>query len=146
MLVVMMSLSFIVMVVPWFLVALVVLAVIFLFFSRIFRCALRDLKRLENVSRSPIYSHVTASISGLSTLRAFKKESAFSYRFGFSYMNGMRTHLTLLLFQIYAFVWWKLFRVLPVHVQHALAGSQARFHSRYVKQDDPSKLLLISLL
>lgn len=76
----MVSLSFIMMVVPWFMIALVILAVIFVFFSRMFRCALRDLKRLENVSRSPIYSHVTASISGLSTLRAFKKENDFVYR------------------------------------------------------------------
>lgn len=77
MLVVTVSIVFISMVVPWFLIALALLAVIFVMFSRIFRCALRDLKRLENVSRSPIYSHVTASISGLNTIHAFGKERDF---------------------------------------------------------------------
>ena len=50
------SIGLIVFVFPWFLVALVLFAALFLFFSRIFRCAIRDLKRLENTSRSPIYS------------------------------------------------------------------------------------------
>lgn len=77
MLVVSMSITFIAMVVPWFLIALLLLAVIFILVSRTFRCALRDLKRLENVSRSPIYSHVTASVSGLNTIHAFGKERAF---------------------------------------------------------------------
>ena len=77
MLVVTVSIVFIAMVVPWFLVALVILAFIFALFSRVFRCALRDLKRLENVSRSPIFSHVTASVSGLDTIHAFGKEQDF---------------------------------------------------------------------
>ncbi|KAI9560845.1 ABC protein [Daphnia sinensis] len=81
MLVVSMSITFIAMVVPWFLIALLLLAVIFILVSRTFRCALRDLKRLENVSRSPIYSHVTASVSGLNTIHAFGKERAFVSKF-----------------------------------------------------------------
>lgn len=80
MLVVTVSIVFIAMVVPWFLIALVILAFIFVLFSRIFRCALRDLKRLENISRSPIYSHVTASISGLNTIHAFGKEREFVFK------------------------------------------------------------------
>lgn len=77
MLVVTMSMVFIAMVVPWFLIGLFLLAIFFVLISRVFRCALRDLKRLENVSRSPIYSHVTASISGLNTIHAFGKEKEF---------------------------------------------------------------------
>jgi ATP-binding cassette subfamily C (CFTR/MRP) protein 5 len=76
-LVVTMSMVFIAMIIPWFLIALFLLAIAFILISRIFRCALRDLKRLENVSRSPIYSHVTASISGLNTIHAFGKERDF---------------------------------------------------------------------
>ncbi|XP_046652903.1 ATP-binding cassette sub-family C member 5-like [Daphnia pulicaria] len=81
MLVVTMSMVFIAMVVPWFLIALLLLAIFFVLISRVFRCALRDLKRLENVSRSPIYSHVTASISGLNTIHAFGKEREFVSKF-----------------------------------------------------------------
>ncbi len=65
------------MAIPWFLVALVVLALIFAMYSRVFRKALRDLTRLEHVSRSPIYSHVDASINGLSTVLAFGKQRHF---------------------------------------------------------------------
>jgi ABC-type multidrug transport system fused ATPase/permease subunit len=69
------SIIFIAIVAPWFLIAIGLLAVIFVLLSRVFRCGLRDLlKRLDNVSRSSIYSHVAATIRGLDTIRAFGKE------------------------------------------------------------------------
>ncbi|XP_057372866.1 ATP-binding cassette sub-family C member 5-like [Daphnia carinata] len=76
-LVVIMSIFFVVLAVPWFLVALVVLSFIFSLYSRVFRRGLRDLTRLEHVSRSPIYSHVDATINGLSTVHAFGKQRHF---------------------------------------------------------------------
>ena len=76
-LIVIMSIVFVVMAVPWFLVALVALILIFALYSRVFRRGLRDLTRLEHVSRSPIYSHVDASINGLSTAHAFGKQRHF---------------------------------------------------------------------
>ncbi|XP_046462037.1 ATP-binding cassette sub-family C member 5-like isoform X1 [Daphnia pulex] len=76
-LIVIMSIVFVVMAVPWFLVALVALTLIFAMYSRVFRRGLRDLTRLEHVSRSPIYSHVDASINGLSTVHAFGKQRHF---------------------------------------------------------------------
>ncbi|KAF6033703.1 ABCC5 [Bugula neritina] len=33
--------------------------------------------RIENVTKSPVLSHITASINGLSTIKAYKKEEAF---------------------------------------------------------------------
>lgn len=71
------SIIFIVSIVPWFAIALVPLAAAFALFTRVFRGALRDLKRLENVSRSPIYSHVATTVTGLSTVHAFRKEREF---------------------------------------------------------------------
>lgn len=35
------------------------------------------MKRLENVSRSPIFSSVAATVQGLSTIHAFGKENDF---------------------------------------------------------------------
>ncbi|XP_071949620.1 ATP-binding cassette sub-family C member 5-like [Antedon mediterranea] len=42
---------------------------------------LRDLKRLENVSRSPFLSQLTATIQGIQTMRAYSKETYFIERF-----------------------------------------------------------------
>jgi ABC-type multidrug transport system fused ATPase/permease subunit len=68
------SVILIAIVAPWFLIAVFILAVVLVLLSRVFRCGLRDLKRLDNVSRSSIYSHVAATISGLDPIRAFEKE------------------------------------------------------------------------
>lgn len=42
-----------------------------------YRISMRDLKRLENMSRSPVFSFITATTQGLNTIRAFNKEQEF---------------------------------------------------------------------
>jgi ATP-binding cassette subfamily C (CFTR/MRP) protein 1 len=37
----------------------------------------RELKRLDNVSRSPIYTWFSETLAGLSTIRAFRQQSVF---------------------------------------------------------------------
>lgn len=51
-----------------------------IFFSYLHRIGMRDLKRMECVSRSPVLSFVTTSIQGLSTIHAFQKEKNFIYK------------------------------------------------------------------
>lgn len=66
---------------PWFLLALLVFAIFFTLIYQMFRGAMRDLKRFENTSRSPKFSHVSASAHGILTIRAFMKQSEFIKKF-----------------------------------------------------------------
>ncbi|XP_017062180.1 probable multidrug resistance-associated protein lethal(2)03659 [Drosophila ficusphila] len=55
---------------PYYLILTLVLAVIFYYIREFYLKTSRDVKRLEAVARSPIYSHLGATISGLPTIRA----------------------------------------------------------------------------
>ncbi|XP_017474879.1 PREDICTED: probable multidrug resistance-associated protein lethal(2)03659 [Rhagoletis zephyria] len=55
----------------WNLLTTVVLAIIFYLLRTFYLQTSRDVKRIEAITRSPIYSHLGASLSGLPTIRAF---------------------------------------------------------------------------
>uniref|UniRef100_A0A182P629 Uncharacterized protein n=1 Tax=Anopheles epiroticus TaxID=199890 RepID=A0A182P629_9DIPT len=56
---------------PLFLVPLAVLGVVFWFVRRIYLKTSKNIKRLEGITRSPVFSHLSASLAGLPTIRAF---------------------------------------------------------------------------
>ena len=56
---------------PWFGLGMIPLAVIFFLIGSYFRRSIREMKRIEAVSRSPIYSSFTEALNGVSTIRAF---------------------------------------------------------------------------
>lgn len=62
---------------PWFAIALVPLGAFYLYIQHYYRLTSRELKRLSSISLSPIYAHFTESLSGLSTIRAFRKQDIF---------------------------------------------------------------------
>lgn len=59
----------------------IILAIIFVFIRRFFIATARDIKRLDGVTRSPVFSHLSTSLYGLATIRAFRCQRSFEIAF-----------------------------------------------------------------
>uniref|UniRef100_A0A8C2BR81 ATP-binding cassette, sub-family C (CFTR/MRP), member 12 n=1 Tax=Cyprinus carpio TaxID=7962 RepID=A0A8C2BR81_CYPCA len=62
---------------PYLLIAVGVLAIIFATILYVFQRSIRQMKRMENVSRSPWISLTTSTIQGLSTIHAYDKRKQY---------------------------------------------------------------------
>ena len=69
---------------PWVILPTLVLGVVFVRLRNFYMATSRDIKRLEGISRSPVFSQLSTSLQGLTTIRAFKAEpllrSEFDYQ------------------------------------------------------------------
>ena len=72
----------IVVITPYFAVALPFLGYLYIRAMNYFRQVSRETKRLESVARSPVYSQFSETLGGLSTIRAYGKSSKFIQSFG----------------------------------------------------------------
>ncbi|XP_005374166.1 PREDICTED: multidrug resistance-associated protein 4 isoform X2 [Chinchilla lanigera] len=61
-------------VIPWMAIPMIPLAIIFFILRRYFLETSRDVKRLESTTRSPVFSHLSSSLQGLWTIRAYRAE------------------------------------------------------------------------
>ncbi|XP_042350397.1 ATP-binding cassette sub-family C member 4-like [Plectropomus leopardus] len=68
-------------IIPWILIPVAPLLAVFLFLRCYFLETSRDIKRLESTTRSPVFSHLSSSLQGLSTIRAFKVQQRFQQMF-----------------------------------------------------------------
>ncbi|CAJ1067622.1 canalicular multispecific organic anion transporter 1 [Xyrichtys novacula] len=62
---------------PFFTIIIIPLAVVYFFVQRFYVATSRQLRRLDSVSRSPIYSHFSETVSGLSVIRAYGHQERF---------------------------------------------------------------------
>eukprot|EP00039_Didymoeca_costata_P001605 m.53694 g.53694 ORF g.53694 m.53694 type:complete len:1509 (-) comp10879_c0_seq1:1965-6491(-) len=62
---------------PLFLVAVIPLGFLYYFIQKYYIATSRQLKRLESVSRSPIYAHFSETLSGVATIKAYGVQQLF---------------------------------------------------------------------
>ncbi|KAH6849996.1 ABC transporter type 1, transmembrane domain-containing protein [Chaetomium sp. MPI-CAGE-AT-0009] len=63
--------------VPPFTALIVPLGLMYIWIQRYYLRSSRELKRLDSVSRSPIYAHFQESLGGISTIRAYRQQDRF---------------------------------------------------------------------
>ncbi|VEN61103.1 unnamed protein product [Callosobruchus maculatus] len=70
----------------WITIPTIVILVIFYMLRTVFLQTSRNLKRIESITRSPVFTHLSASLQGLTTIRALKAEDALTKEFD-NYQN-----------------------------------------------------------
>lgn len=60
----------------YFIIPTVIMGFVLYGFRYIYISTSRNIKRVESISRSPIFAHTNATLQGLSTIRAFKAEES----------------------------------------------------------------------
>src|SRR6266536_4563023 len=63
---------------PVFIALIVPLSGVYYWVQRYYLRTSRELKRLDSVSRSPIYTHFQESLGGITTIRAYRQQKRFS--------------------------------------------------------------------
>uniref|UniRef100_A0A8C4NL06 ABC-type glutathione-S-conjugate transporter n=1 Tax=Eptatretus burgeri TaxID=7764 RepID=A0A8C4NL06_EPTBU len=79
---------------PIFGLVMLPMAVLFFFVQRFYVASSRQLKRLESVSRSPIYSHFSETVMGASVIRAYGEQACFVGRNDFLVDDNHRSYYT----------------------------------------------------
>ncbi|XP_019895246.1 ATP-binding cassette sub-family C member Sur isoform X2 [Musca domestica] len=63
---------------PWFLVVTVPVCLAYYVIQKFYRCSSRELQRIENATNTPVISHLSETIQGVTTIRAYNQESRFT--------------------------------------------------------------------
>ncbi|KAF9523137.1 ABC transporter [Crepidotus variabilis] len=64
-------------VLPWFLIGVFSILIVYYYAAAFYRASARELKRLDAILRSSLYSHFSESLSGLTTIRAYGESERF---------------------------------------------------------------------
>lgn len=79
---------------PWLGLLIVPLCPVYLNIQSRYRQSSRDIKRLSSNALSPLYSHFTETIQGLSTIRAMRHTNRFKRDFDVKLEESIRAQLT----------------------------------------------------
>jgi ATP-binding cassette, subfamily C (CFTR/MRP), member 1 len=75
------SLMIIASVLPWFILPLIVVTFCFIFLQQLYLLSSRELKRLDSILKSPVYSQVVETVAGSVCIRAARAEKQFALEF-----------------------------------------------------------------
>lgn len=79
---------------PWIGVVIVPILPVYLSIQQRYRHAARDMKRLASNALSPVYTHFTETLEGLTIIRAFRQSGRFHRDFLVKLENSIRAQLT----------------------------------------------------
>ncbi|XP_016965404.2 ATP-binding cassette sub-family C member Sur isoform X2 [Drosophila biarmipes] len=63
---------------PWILVLTLPICGAYYIIQKFYRCSARELQRIENTTNSPVISHLSETIQGVTTIRAFNQQTRFT--------------------------------------------------------------------
>ncbi|KAH8334240.1 hypothetical protein KR059_007880 [Drosophila kikkawai] len=63
---------------PWFLVLTLPICGAYYVIQKFYRCSARELQRIENATNSPVISHLSETIQGVTTIRAYNQQTRFT--------------------------------------------------------------------
>ena len=61
----------------WFLIPMIPLVATYIYLALHFRHAIRQMKRMDNMSKAPLFGHIGSTARGLATIRAFRYTERF---------------------------------------------------------------------
>ncbi|KAI9090999.1 P-loop containing nucleoside triphosphate hydrolase protein [Phlyctochytrium arcticum] len=62
---------------PYMILFFIPMLVIYGYILRFYRASYRELKRIDSIQRSPLYAHISETLAGIATVRAFRAETRF---------------------------------------------------------------------
>ncbi|KAF6024594.1 ABCC5 [Bugula neritina] len=66
---------------PFFLLVVLVIGALFIFLSKFCEKGIQLTKKIDNVTKSPLFSHIATTVQGVGTIQAYKQEAQFLKRF-----------------------------------------------------------------
>lgn len=77
---------------PLFAVLILPIGALYMYIQRYYLRTSRELKRLDSVSKSPIYAHFQESLGGLTTIRAYRQTDRFALENEWRVDGNLRTY------------------------------------------------------